>query len=162
MERTITGFHQDEHHDWVAELDCYHNQHARHKPPFFNRPWTQTETGRAAMLGTQLDRLRCDKLEFPEGLQEYKRTPLFTETTIPPGLLRDHTTKAGVWGLIQVEEGTLLYSVSYPEERSYMLSEASPGVVVPSMKHHVQAQGKVRFYVAFYRRIAATDEDRGP
>jgi tellurite resistance-related uncharacterized protein len=104
------------------------------------------------MLGTKLDCLRCDNLEFPEGLQEYKRTPLFTETTIPAGLLRDHSTKAGVWGLIRVEQGTLLYTVHYPEQRTYELSSASPGVVVPEMKHHVEPGGEVSFYVAFHKR----------
>jgi tellurite methyltransferase len=152
MERRITGFHQDEHGDWVAELDCCHGQHVRHKPPFFNRTWTQTEAGRAAMLGTPLTCVRCDKLEFPAGLHEYKRTPTFTETTIPAGLLRDHTTKRGVWGLIEVEAGTLLYTVQYPEERSYTLMPGTPGIVVPEMKHRVQALGTVSFHVAFYTR----------
>lgn len=151
MQRSITGFHRDEHEDWVAELDCHHNQHVRHKPPFFVREWTQTEAGRAAMLGTKLDCVRCDNLEFPEGLQEYKRTPDFTETTIPAGLLRDHSTKAGVWGLIRVEEGSLLYTVNYPEERSYLLTAEKTGVVAPEMKHNVRATAPVRFHVAFYR-----------
>jgi len=154
MERHITGFHVDAHGDWVAELDCHHGQHTRHKPPFFNRPWTQTEAGRTAMLGTTLDCARCDALEFPEGLAEYKRTPTFTESTIPAGLLRDHTTKAGVWGLIEVEAGTLLYTVQYPQERRYTLSAGTPGVVVPGMKHHVSAAEPVSFHVAFYTRTA--------
>jgi hypothetical protein len=66
MKRKITGFHQDEHQDWVAELECFHGQHVRHKPPFFNRPWTQSETGRASMLGVELDCVLCDRLEWPE------------------------------------------------------------------------------------------------
>lgn len=152
MQRSITGFHQDEHGDWVAELDCFHGQHVRHKPPFFNREWTQTETGRASMLGTPLDCLRCDNLEFPDSLHEYKRTPSFTEATIPAGLQRDHTTKRGVWGRIEVEDGSLLYTVQYPEVRSYTLTPGTPGFVVPEMKHHVQALGAVRFHVAFYTR----------
>ncbi len=152
MQRVITGFHQDEHGDWVAELDCYHGQHVRHKPPFFNREWTQSEAGRNAMLGTALDCVRCDRLEFPEGLQEYKRTPDFTEATIPAGLLRDHTTKTGVWGLIEVEEGSLLYTVQEPREQSHTLTPGTPGVVVPGMKHHVRTEGGVKFHVAFYAR----------
>lgn len=152
MERVITGFHQDAAGDWVAELDCFHGQHTRHKPPFFNRPWTQSEQGRASMLGTTLDCVRCDALEFPEGLHEYKRTPVFTEATIPAGLLRDHTTKAGVWGLIEVEAGSLLYTVQFPEERSFTLGAGTAGVVVPGMKHHVQALGTVRFHVAFHTK----------
>lgn len=152
MERSITGFHRDAQDDWVAELDCFHGQHVRHKPPFFNRPWTQTEAGRASMLGSKLDCLRCDALEMPEGLHEYKRTPVFTADTIPAGLQRDHTTKSGVWGLIEVEEGTLLYTVQYPEQKTYTLGPGTPGIVVPGMKHHVQAQGAVRFHVAFHTR----------
>lgn len=65
MKRKITGYHLDEHDDWVAELDCGHGQHVRHQPPFFNRPWTQTEEGRASMLGIQLDCVRCDRGEPP-------------------------------------------------------------------------------------------------
>jgi tellurite methyltransferase len=152
MERSITGFHLDEHGDWVAELDCHHGQHTRHKPPFFNRPWTQTDEGRTAMLGTKLDCARCDALEFPEGLHEYKRTPTFTETTIPAGLQRDHTTKNGVWGLIEVEAGSLLYTVQYPEERTCTLTPGTPGIVVPGMKHRVHAAEPVRFHVAFYTK----------
>jgi hypothetical protein len=30
----ITGFHQDEEANWVAELSCGHQQHVRHRPPF--------------------------------------------------------------------------------------------------------------------------------
>ena len=151
MQRTITSFHLDALNDWVAKLDCHHNQHVRHKPPFFNRPWTQSEEGRASMLGTRLDCVRCDQLEFPEGLHEYKRTPDFTESTIPAGLLRDHSTKPGVWGLIRIEEGSLVYTVQLPEERSFLLTAESPGVVVPEMKHNVRATAPVRFHVAFFR-----------
>ncbi len=38
MERRITGFRQDEHGDWVAELECGHLQHVRHHPLWTNRP----------------------------------------------------------------------------------------------------------------------------
>jgi tellurite methyltransferase len=155
MQRLITGFHQDEAGDWVAELDCFHNQHTRHKPPFFNRPWVETQAGRQSMLGTQLDCVRCDALEFPDGVVEYKRTPVFTQDSIPAGLLKDHNTKAGVWGLILVEEGALLYTVLEPAERSMLIQAGERGVVVPLMKHKVQAQGNVRFCVAFHRREAS-------
>lgn len=65
MRRAIAGYHQDEAGDWVAELTCGHGQHVRHKPPFWNRAWTQTEDGRAAHLGTELDCVRCDRGEPP-------------------------------------------------------------------------------------------------
>ena len=46
MLRRIAGFHQDSEGDWVAELDCLHTQHVRHRPPFQERPWILTEAGR--------------------------------------------------------------------------------------------------------------------
>ncbi|MEZ4368912.1 MAG: DUF3565 domain-containing protein [Kofleriaceae bacterium] len=65
MERAITGYHQDEHGDWVAELACGHRQHVRHRPPFFLRPWVTTAAGRAEHLGTVLPCVRCDRGEPP-------------------------------------------------------------------------------------------------
>ena len=58
MRRRITGYHRDEESHWVAELDCGHNQHVRHNPP-----WVTTEEGRASMLGTELDCRKCDRGE---------------------------------------------------------------------------------------------------
>lgn len=65
MKQPITGYHQDELGDWVAELACGHGQHVRHKPPFFNRPWVMTAAGRASRLGLQLNCVRCDRGEPP-------------------------------------------------------------------------------------------------
>lgn len=60
MQCRITGFHQDDDRHWVAELECGHNQHVRHNPPWTNRPWTKTEEGRKGMLGTLLECRKCD------------------------------------------------------------------------------------------------------
>jgi hypothetical protein len=67
MRRRITGFHQDDQGDWVAELDCLHGQHVRHRPPFQNRPWVVDEASRAERLGTTLDCVVCDRAEPPGG-----------------------------------------------------------------------------------------------
>jgi len=61
MKQKITGFNQDEHGDWRAELDCGHCQHVRHRPPLISRPWVLTEEGRASRLGFELDCKRCDE-----------------------------------------------------------------------------------------------------
>lgn len=63
VKQAITGFHQDEAADWVAELACGHNQHVRHNPPWSSRPWTQTADGRQAMLGFELDCKKCARGE---------------------------------------------------------------------------------------------------
>lgn len=60
MNRRITGFHQDDEQHWVAELDCGHNQHVRHNPPWFNRPWVITSEGRNGKLGHILNCKKCD------------------------------------------------------------------------------------------------------
>ena len=60
MQQPITGFHLDEHADWVAELACGHFQHVRHNPPWTLRPWVLTAEGRASVLGRQLECKKCD------------------------------------------------------------------------------------------------------
>ena len=45
--RRIVGFRQDDHGDWIAELECGHAQHVRHDPPWTMRPWVTTAGGRA-------------------------------------------------------------------------------------------------------------------
>jgi tellurite resistance-related uncharacterized protein len=87
--------------------------------------------------------------ELPENVVAYKRTPNFTEDTVPAGLLKDHTTAVGTWGLIQVENGTLEYIIG--DDEAYTLSPDTNGVVEPTVVHHVRAVGPVSFFVEFYR-----------
>ncbi len=60
MQQPITGFHLDDENHWVAELACGHFQHVRHDPPWTQRSWVITETGRANMLGQQLNCKKCE------------------------------------------------------------------------------------------------------
>lgn len=60
-ERAVVGFHTDKHGDWVAELECGHGQHVRHRPPWELRPWVVTEEGRRAHLGMAVRCSRCDE-----------------------------------------------------------------------------------------------------
>lgn len=65
MRRLIRGFHTDEHGEWVARLDCGHNQHVRHKPPMQWREWVLDAEGRAARIGTAIECPLCDAGEIP-------------------------------------------------------------------------------------------------
>ncbi|HEY4306858.1 MAG TPA: DUF3565 domain-containing protein [Gemmatimonadaceae bacterium] len=65
MQRAIVRFHQDEEGHWVANLECGHDQHVRHDPPWQMRPWVITQSGRDGFLGTTLDCARCDRGEPP-------------------------------------------------------------------------------------------------
>ncbi len=151
MQRPITGYHQDEKGDWVAELSCGHGQHIRHNPPFTLRPWGQTPEGRASKLGMELDCVRCDRLELPETFVAYRRTPVFDEETIPAGLQRDHSTKPGVWGVIRVLSGRLRYCLDGLDGREWLLDADHAGTIPPQVLHHVAADGPVQFFVEFHR-----------
>ncbi|MBN7768704.1 DUF3565 domain-containing protein [Marinobacter daepoensis] len=61
MKRCIESYHKDTDNHWVARLACGHHQHVRHDPPWINRPWVISESGRQAMLGFELDCKKCDE-----------------------------------------------------------------------------------------------------
>jgi tellurite resistance-related uncharacterized protein len=150
MKRPISGFGKDDAGDWFAVLSCGHRQHVRHQPPFRNQPWTQTEAGRHGMLGETLNCVRCERFELPDEFICYKQTPVFSEQTVPLGLLKDHSTKAGVWGKIVVNKGRLRYCVA-ALDRAFELSVPQPGIIVPEVMHHLELTEAVHFYVGFYR-----------
>jgi hypothetical protein len=62
LKKKIINFHEDEHGDWVADLECGHQQHVRHKPPWMVRPWVETREGRESRVGLELDCRRCDEI----------------------------------------------------------------------------------------------------
>ncbi len=86
---------------------------------------------------------------LPNGLEPYRRTPLFDQDSLPAGLRREHRTKAGVWALIHVVEGRLLYRILAPREEC-VLSPGTPGIVAPEQPHEVEPLGAVRFFVEFH------------
>lgn len=154
MLRAIIDYGRDADGDWYAVLDCSHNQHVRHRPPFTNRPWVSTEAGRAEKLGAQLDCVRCDRFEWPAApnvLEMYKRTVDFDQNSVPKGLLAEHKTRVGVWGRIVIEHGVLGYHVQSMDAH-YQLMPNAVGVIVPQLLHHVEIVGRVCFFVEFYKR----------
>lgn len=73
---------------------------------------------------------------LPPDLHLTRRTPEFTASTIPVGLLHDHRTEPGVWGMMI-------------EERHLLLPGRS-GIVEQAVKHQVMPFGPVRFHVEFH------------
>ena len=150
--RDIVGFHRDEQGDWVADLACGHPQHVRHRPPMEERPWVQTEEGRASKIGAPLMCLYCDMPPLPENAEVYKETAEFTETTIPTGLLDDHRTRAGTWARIVIREGKLMYSLSKGgPAAAWILRPGIDGTVAPGIPHFIAPHGPVRFVIQFLR-----------
>lgn len=88
---------------------------------------------------------------LPNDVRSYKRTPEFTEATVPVGLVRRHDTKAGVWARIRVLEGRLTYRILEPEIEEHVLEPGRDGIVEPGIHHQVETTGPVRFFVEFLR-----------
>lgn len=102
---------------------------------------------------------------LPDDAMSYKRTASFTENSVPAALLGKHSTKAGAWGLIHVELGQLRYLVTDPrrEPSEHILTpDTAPGVVEPTIVHHVELLGPVQFYVEFLRRDTELVSDGDP
>jgi len=87
---------------------------------------------------------------LPEGLKPVRRTPTFTEATIPAALTQDHATKPETWGVIHVERGRLRYTVP---SRDYVveIEAGETAVIEPEIPHHVTPVGDVAFFVEFWR-----------
>ncbi len=91
---------------------------------------------------------------LPSGLSPYRRTDIFTQDTVPAGLLKAHSTKAGIWGLIHVVEGELTYRIVDGRRAAaerILTPATQPGLVEPEILHEVAPRGAVRFFVEFHR-----------
>ena len=89
--------------------------------------------------------------QLPEHVKPYKKTPEFTQATVPKGLLNDHQTKDGVWAKIIIVEGVLKYTISEPDIETIMLDKETRGVIEPQVLHHIAPVGNVRFFIEFSR-----------
>jgi tellurite methyltransferase len=89
-------------------------------------------------------------MSIPEGYVVTRRTPEFTQDTVPPALLSAHETKGGARALIHVLEGKLRSCIEAPASET-ILEPGQPGVIQPQVPHHVEPVGLVRFYLEFHR-----------
>eukprot|EP00532_Pseudo-nitzschia_australis_P008665 CAMPEP_0168177906 /NCGR_PEP_ID=MMETSP0139_2-20121125/8764_1 /TAXON_ID=44445 /ORGANISM="Pseudo-nitzschia australis, Strain 10249 10 AB" /LENGTH=201 /DNA_ID=CAMNT_0008097109 /DNA_START=104 /DNA_END=709 /DNA_ORIENTATION=+ len=118
---------------------------------------------------------------LPKNAVKYSQVPkegnVFTETTIPKGLLNRHNTKAGTWGVIKILKGSLHYNIeagnisnSIKKEGNedeinngereqkmqlikFILNSDSDGIIEPERLHEVAPVDgeEVEFVVEFHR-----------
>lgn len=88
---------------------------------------------------------------LPTGAVHYA-TSRFTDQTLPEKFRNDHSTKAGVWGLLVVETGQLLFHRE--GSAPVALSAGDTTVFGPQEVHAVEPQGTVEFEVRFHRQEA--------
>ena len=148
MERPITGFELDSEGDPIAILSCGHAQHVRHNPPFINRPWVTSEEGRNGMLGKMLNCVRCDNFEMPDSFIAYKRTPVFTEESVPDALRKDHQRKSVSGQKYRFRKEN--FDIAYPPfMRTWNCLQDKIGIVVPEVLHNVEPLGTTVFLSNF-------------
>lgn len=82
--------------------------------------------------------------------EPYKTTPVFDNDTLPDALRREHSTKAGVWGLLRVLEGHVRLIFADPP-RSVEVTPEHPAEIPPQALHHVELTGPMRMQVEFYK-----------
>lgn len=87
---------------------------------------------------------------LPPHLEKYEATPSFDQDHIPKAMLKSHTTKEGVWGLIVIERGELEYEIIQSGQK-HALTPGVPGVVEPEVEHCIRPTGDVEFRIEFYQ-----------
>jgi len=152
MLRKITGFSTDEKGDWVADLECYHGQHVRHKPPFTRRPWVITQDGRNSRLGQELDCLKCNRMEWPEDLAINRRTAELNEKSMPEYFKKSYSLPTGIWGKIIVLHGELNYKINDPFELCSEIVTGESAIIVPDTNCLIVPSVDTRFCIEFYVR----------
>ena len=94
---------------------------------------------------------------LPPGFVAYSRSPDFTPATLPARLQAAHFTKSGVWALLHVLEGKVLYQLEPPHSGEQLVSAGECVVIESGVLHRASFVEPGRLYVEFYR--AATPPD---
>ncbi|HVM63732.1 MAG TPA: DUF3565 domain-containing protein [Acidimicrobiales bacterium] len=147
MERAIVGFHPDGAGNWVAELECGHDQHVYHRPPFQVRPWVLDAAGREGRLGTPLGCPLCDRAELPAGLRPEYRSPPWSARTVPAEVLQGRRAPDGSWARIVVEEGHVAVGVATARPMHRALAAGEWQAVPPGTAYELAVEGDAKFRV---------------
>lgn len=93
-----------------------------------------------------------DHGSLPSGLTLQRTTDVFTDTTVPAGLLRAHRVAQGVWGRLVVLERRLRFVWEGAENgHPIELGEGDSVVIPPDTPHRVEPLEGCRFVVEFHR-----------
>ena len=149
MIRRIASFHCDTGGDWVADLNCLHTQHVRHRPPFLERAWVLVPEERDQRIGSPMDCPLCDRAELPHGLRLARRAGPFDHTTLPAGLQRAHLVAPGTWGRLCVEEGSVTFHLPPEADPGALIPAGASQPIPPGVPHRLGLVGAVRLSVEF-------------
>ena len=156
MIRSITGFHQDDEGDWVADLSCLHAQHIRHRPPFDDRAWIRDASLRNDRLGSAIDCPLCDRAEMPDGLVHLRTAGPWDESTLPKALRNLHQVGASTWAILKVLVGEVGFHLEVTPPLEVRLQAGTQQAIPPLVPHRVAPEGQMRVIVEFWGRPQAT------
>lgn len=88
---------------------------------------------------------------LPTGLALVRATEELTAESVPAGLLRAHRLAPGVWGLLRVTAGSLVFVWEDRPGDPVVLVEGDATVIPPEVPHRVEPGAGVRFVVEFHR-----------
>jgi tellurite resistance-related uncharacterized protein len=88
---------------------------------------------------------------LPPGVLLQRTSEVFTDTTVPAGLLRAHRVATGVWGRLAVLEGRLRFVWEDGQGDALDLVEGDSVVIPPDTPHRVEPAPGTRFVVEFHR-----------
>lgn len=149
MLRSIEGFHQDDEGHWVAQLSCLHSQHVRHQPPWQDRPWVTTASGRRSRMGEDLDCPLCDRAELPAGLHLARTAGPFDARSLPLGLQHDHRVAPGTWGRLRIIEGTVRFTIALDPPAVVTLAAGECQAIPPGIPHALELIDPVLLAIDF-------------
>lgn len=106
---------------------------------------------------------------LPADVVKYSQVPkdgAFTKERIPSGLLKEHSTKKGTWGRIQVSSGELRYQINEGAHKGvHVLRAPAVGIIEPAVHHEVKPLTDDLKFVVEFLRVPGTgpvDEKREP
>lgn len=91
------------------------------------------------------------KREIPNTTTLSRTSPVFTEETVPKGLLKDHNLKAGTWGSLIVEQGQVAFYLAGMTAPEAEINAGERWTILPEEKHFIRVHGEARFYIEFYK-----------
>ncbi len=95
---------------------------------------------------------------LPSGVVPVRRTPLFTHTSLPPGLAKPHRTS--VWAELRVQAGSVRYmDLEGESRRDLQLQAGEVAVIAPNVQHQVALSADAEFFIEFFDEPSAVSED---
>ncbi|OCC23017.1 hypothetical protein MB02_14210 [Croceicoccus estronivorus] len=75
----------------------------------------------------------------------------FDSQTLPSALTREHRLKAGAWGILRVQSGSVVFVWDDQEGGTCALAAGDAIIVPPQVPHHLDIQGDFRLEIEFLR-----------